>query len=52
MEILDLRNEKWIKIENFECDRRLFSAVLLGHKLILIGGINNSKNIVNTVSMN
>ena len=52
MEIFDLRNEKWINVENFECYRRLYSAVLLEHKLILIGGEDHINIGFNTVSMN
>lgn len=50
MEVFDLRKEEWIKIENCECERTVFSTVLLKEKLILIGGAKNSV-VVNTVSI-
>lgn len=50
MEIFDLKREKWTKLVNFECDRILFSVVLLKDELILIGGSKDSVD-VNTVGI-
>lgn len=49
MEIFDLKNEKWTKIKKITFDTVAFSAVLLGHKLMLIGGMKKI-DIVATVS--
>lgn len=48
MEVFNLKSETWKKIKNFECEKSLFSAVLLENKLLLIGGHRYNTNL-NTV---
>lgn len=48
MEIFDLRKEEWIKVENFDAGKTIFSMVLLEEKLVFIGGSMDSI-AVNTV---